>query len=271
MNVSVFDFEKTIDFLKAMIKAQPKNGHGVRSQWAEVMGCQAAYVSHVLNGLYELSVEQGEKLSRHLALNKDETEYFLLLIQKDRAGTNSLKLFFKKLMQEKLEQRENIRNRMKIQNDLSLEDQAIYYSKWLYSAVHIILTIPQFQNSPDLIAEYFNEDLLVIRQILDFLESRQLIVLKQGKYSVENNFLFINKESPLFSHQQNFWRQKAIESIYKNDKNDIHFASIFTISESDIQKIKKILLKSIEETTEIIKPSKEEKLYAICMDFFEVR
>ena len=270
MNISVFDFKNSRDFLKKLIKSQPKNGHGTRSKWAEAMGCQPAYVSHILNGLYEISSEQAEKLSTHLALNKEEKEFFIMLVQKDRAGTNSLKIFFEKLILEKIEQRESIRNRMKIKSNLSIEDQAIYYSKWLYSAVHIILTIPEYQSSPDSIAKYFNQDLFTIRQILDFLETRSLITLKNGKYFVENNFLFINKDSPLFSHQQNFWRQKAIESIYKNKKQDIHFASLFTISESDIKKIKDILLKSIEETTEVIKPSKEEKLYAICMDMFEV-
>ncbi len=271
MNLSIFDFKSYRDYLKKFLRTQPKNGHGIRTLWAEAMGCQIAFVSHVLNGHYEISIEQAEGLARYIALNKDETEYFILLVQKDRAGTHQLKIFFEKLISEKIEQRENIRNRMKIKNNLSIEDQAIYYSKWLYSAVHIVLTIPEFQSSPEFIAKYFNQNLFSIRQILDFLETRQLIKNNNGIYNVENNFLFINKDSPLFSHQQSFWRQKAIESIYKNNKEDIHFASLFTVSVSDIKKIKDILLKSIEETTDIIKPSKEEKLYSICMDMFEVR
>ena len=271
MNVSVFDFKNYRDYFKKLIKAQPKNGHGVRSQWAEVMGCQAAYVSHILNGLYEISIEQAEKLSRHLALSQEETEFLLLVVQKDRAGTHHLKGFFEKMISEKLEHRENIRNRMSIKNNLSLEDQAIYYSHWLYSAVHMLLTIPAYQSSEETIAEYFNQNLLIIRKILAFLESRQFISLKNGQYKVENYFLFINKESPLFTQQQSFWRHKAVEAIYNNNKEDIHFASLFTVSESDIKKIKDIILKSIESTTEIIKPSKEEKLYLICMDLFELK
>lgn len=271
MSISIFDFSDYRTYLKQLLKSYPKKGHGVRSVWAQALSCQVAFVSHVMNGLYDFSIEQGEALSRHLAFNKDETEYFLLLLQKERAGTHELKKFYTQLIQEKLTERENVRERMKIKENLSVEDQAIYYSKWLYSAIHILLTIPDFQTSPEKIAEYFNTPLVTVREILDFLETRKLIILKNGRYLVQNNFLFINKDSPLFSHQQSFWRQKAIESIYQNNPEDIHFASIFTISEMDLKKVKEILLSSIEDSTEVIKPSKEEKLYSICMDLFEVK
>ncbi|WP_413290968.1 TIGR02147 family protein [Bdellovibrio sp. HCB337] len=271
MNVLIFDFSDYRAYLKGLLKSYPKKGHGVRSVWAQALNCQVAFVSHVLNGLYDFSIEQGEALTRYLAFSKDETEYFLLLLQKERAGTHELKKFYTQLIQEKISEREDIRKRMKIKENLSVEDQAIYYSKWLYSATHILLTIPEFQTSPEKIAQYFNTPLVTIREILEFLETRKLIVLKNGRYLVQDSYIFINKDSPLFSHQQSFWRQKAIEAIYQNNREDIHFASIFTISESDLKKVKEILLKSIEETTEIIKPSKEEKLYSICMDLFEVK
>ena len=271
MTNSVFEFNEYRSFLKQVLKAYPKNGHGIRSVWAQAIGCQVAFVSHVLNGLYDLSSEQAESLARHLALNKDETEFLILLTQKEKAGTHTLKKFYNQLIEEKKQQRENVRERMKIKENLSLEDQSIYYSKWLYSAVHILLTISEYQASAEKISEYFNTPLAMIREVLDFLETRQLILLKNGRYIVQNNFLFINKESPLFSHQQSFWRQKAIESIYKNNSEDIHFASIFTLSETDLKKVKEILLKSIEDSTEVIKPSKEEKLYSICIDLFEVK
>ena len=270
MNLIIFDFSDYRLFLLAFLKAQPKKGHGLRSIWAKVMGCQIAFVSHVLRGHYDLSIEQTEALSRHLGLNKDEKEFLILLVQKAKAGTHQLKNYFNELIDEKIKNRDQVRNRMRIKENLSLEDQATYYSKWLYSAIHILLTIPDFQKSPEKIAEYFSTPLEKVREVLNFLDSRKLIRLDNGKYTVENNYLFINKESPLFAHQQNFWRQKAIESIYQNNHDEIHFASIFTLAEKDIKKIKEILLKSIEDSTEVIKPSKEEKLYSICMDFFEV-
>lgn len=271
MNISIFDFNDYRPFLLAFLSGQPKKGHGARSIWARVMGCQVAFVSHVLRGHYDLNLEQAEALGRHLALNKEEIEFFLLLVQKSKAGNHQLKKYFDEQIYDRLQNREHVRNRMKIKESLSLEDQAIYYSSWIYSAVHILLTIPEFQKSPQAIANYFSTPLSKIREVLSFLEIRKLIVLENGAYLVENNYLFINKESPLFTHQQNFWRQKAIESIYQNNPEDIHFASVFTLAEGDVKKIKDILLKSIQDSTEVIKPSKEEKLYSICIDLFELR
>ena len=271
MNTDIFNYSKYRSFLTDNLAQRPNKGHGLRSQWAKAMGCQVAFVSHVLNGHYELSLEQAEGLARHLALNKEEKEFFLLLVQKERAATQDLKKHFTELISEKTDQQQNIRHRMKIKTNLSIEDQALYYSSWLYSAVHIILTIPEFQSSTDTLATYFNQPLVLIRKILEFLETRQIIELNNGRYLVKNNFQFINKDSPLFAHQQNFWRQKAIEAIYRNNTEEIHFSSIFTLAERDVKKIKDILLKSIQDSTEVIKPSKEEKLYSICMDFFEVK
>lgn len=271
MNTLIFDFQDYRPFLLAFLKAQPKKGHGIRSHWAQAMGCQIAFVSHILKGLYDLSVEQAEALSRHLALSKEERDYFILLVQKNRAGTHQLKSYYHEMVLEKLRHRDQIRNRMQIKEQLTLEDQNIFYSSWVYSAVHILLTIPKFQKSAEKIADYFSLPLSKIREVLEFLETIKLIKLEKGQYQVTNNYLFINKDSPLFAHQQIFWRQKAIEAIYHNNPEEIHFASIFSVSEKDIKKIKDILLKSIEDSTELIKPSKEEKLYSICMDFYEVQ
>ncbi len=271
MNNDVFEYRSYRLFLKDFLKNQPKQGHGLRSQWAQAVGCQVAFISHVLNGTYDLSAEQCEALARHLGFNREETEFFLLLNLSERSGTVSLKKLYQQQIQDRLQVRNQVRHRMKIQEDLSLEDQAIYYSGWLYSAVHILLTIPDFQESPEKIAEYFHKPLAEIRKIMDFLESRGFIKKTKGKWQVTNQFIIVNKDSPLYIQQQSFWRNKAIDSISNKDMDEIHFASVFSLSEEDVRKVREILLKSIESSTDVIKPSKEEKLYAICMDFFSVR
>ena len=267
---NVFEFEDYRKYLLDYLKNSSKKGRGLRSQWAKVSGCQIAFISHVLSGTNDLSLEQAEAISRFMAHNKEETEYFLLLLQKARSGTAHLKSFFTQMLNEKLTAREDLRSRMKIKETLNIEDQAIYYSKWYFTAVHMILTIPEYQNI-HAIADYFRLPLSVIKECIDFLESREFIALENGKYKVKGAFLHISRTSPMYFHQQAFWRQKAIESVYKNSDSELHFASCFSVAEKDLKKIRDILSQSIEASTEVIKPSKEEKLYSICMDLFEVR
>lgn len=268
---SLYEYPHYRSYLKALLQSLPGKGHGVRSQWAKAMGCQVAYVSHVLAGKYELSLEQGEALANHLGLSRDEKDFFLLRIQESRAGTHSLREHIRKQIQDLRRKRDELRNRMRIQESLTLEDQAIYYSSWHYSAIHMLLTIPEYRSSPEKIAEYFSVPILKVKEVLDFLLLRNLIRFSSGRYEVTNNYIFINKDSPLFTHQQSFWRHKAVESLYRNNPDHIHFASVFSLSESDVRQVREILLAAIEKSSAVIKPSKEERLYAICMDYFEVR
>ena len=268
--MNIFDYSNYRSFLCDYLKNQPKKGHGLRSKWATAIGCQVAYVSHVMNEKNDFSLEQIESLSRHLGLSKEETEFFIFLAEKERAGTIQLKNFFTNILQEKIKLREDVRNRMKIKENLSIEDQAVYYSKWYYSAIHMALTIPSLQTGAEL-SKYFNLSLTIINDCLHFLETKGMIRLSRQKYIVVGAFLHLSRNSPLFYAQQNFYRHKAIESIFRNSDEDLHFASCFSISESDVKKVKDVLLSAIEKSTNIIKPSKEEKIYAICMDYFEFK
>ena len=269
---SAFSFDNAVDYLQCHLNSLPDRGRGIRSQWAKAAGCQLAFISHVLNGRYQLSLEQAEAISRHIGHSKEEREYFIILVQRGRSSTVSLKNFFTDMLNERLMHHENIRERMKIQQTLPVEDQAIYYSRWFYSAVHMLLTIPQYQTAAA-IEKYLSLSSSQVRECLDFLESRKLIRANKDHYVVEGVFLHVGKDSALYFHQQNIWRQKAIEAINigREAPHEIHFASVFSLAESDLKKVQEILLTAIESSTEVIRPSKEEKLYGICLDFFEVK
>jgi uncharacterized protein (TIGR02147 family) len=267
--LSVFEYSDYRAYFLDYLRAQPKKGRGLRGEWARIAGCQIAYVSHVLGGKNDFSLEQAEAISRHLGHTKDEQEYFLLLVQKARAGTEGLRQFFQNSLNEKLNGYHNLRQRMKIKENLKIEDQAIYYSKWYYGAIHMIVTIPEYRTAVA-IADYFSLPLAETKKYLEFLETRQLIEQKAGVYSVRGQFLHIGKDSPHFYHQQITWRHRAIDSINRNDPEDIHFASCFSVSRADVKKLRTLLSNAIEKTTDVIKPSREEQLYSICLDFFKV-
>src|SRR4051812_16967808 len=96
MGLSPFDFDQYKSFISAWIAAQPNNGHGSKASIAREAQCQTAYISQVVLGNANLSLEQAERLSGLFQLTDDETEYFLLLLQKDRAGTERLRRHFSK-------------------------------------------------------------------------------------------------------------------------------------------------------------------------------
>jgi len=266
---SIFEYKNYKKYLNDYILSQPKGGRGLKKKWAEIAGCQVAYISHVLAGEYDFSCEQVEAISKSLGHSRDESELLILLVQLERAGTHSLKSFFQKSIEEKKEKYALLRNRMKIKETLDREDQMIYYSKWYYSAVHMILTIPNYR-TPEKIASYLKMPLSLAREALDFLQSRNLVKFEKGLYSVSGSFLHLENDSPLISQHHTNWRMKALQSLELSHENDLHFSSCFSISKEDMGKIKAMISRHIQESAELIKPSKEENLMALCIDLFEV-
>ena len=91
MGPTPFDYTEYKPFLTAWILAQPHKGHGSKAAMARAAACQTAYISQVVLGSAHLSAEQAEKLAHFFKFSEEETGYFILLVQKDRAGTESLR------------------------------------------------------------------------------------------------------------------------------------------------------------------------------------
>ena len=167
MNIGIFDFD---DYRKFLLKKAGEQGrkNGIRSSWARVIGCQPTYISQVLNGKQELSLEQAEVLSGSLELTKQEIKYFLLLVSRQRAGTPSLRKHYQDQISEVIKDRMSVTKRLgDSDKQLSIEQKQIYYSNWQYAAFHIAVTVPIFRK-PENLSTYFGVPIQAVVQILDF-------------------------------------------------------------------------------------------------------
>ena len=77
---SLFSFTDYVVFLKAYIENQPKKGRGLVQKLAFHLGVNPTFVSQVLSGLKNFSVEQGFEVTEFLGLAGLEKDYFILLI-----------------------------------------------------------------------------------------------------------------------------------------------------------------------------------------------
>ena len=167
MDKTIYSYSHYKNYLKERIRSEPKAGRGVRQRMARSIGCQAAYVSHVLVGERDFSVEQAEAITRFFSMTSDESEYFVWLLERDRAGTPQSKAFFEKLLQQKREKHLQLKNRVNISQEVADAVKATYYSDYLYSAVHMIVTIPKYQTAKA-IAEALSLPLKKISSVLEF-------------------------------------------------------------------------------------------------------
>ena len=271
MKESVFDYQDYKKFLRALISSRPKGGRGIRLAIAKHIGCPVSHISQVLNGKPHLSMEQAEGLNEYLGHTQDEAAFFFLLIQLSRAGTTALKKRLELQVEQILEKRIDLKVRLGVAETLSNEAKAIFYSSWVYGAIHVMISIEKFQTK-EAIAQHLGLSVKKIGEILEFLISTGLAVQKDGgKFIIGNSRIHLGNDSPLIAKFHTNWRIQAIRSMdHENFVQDLHYSSAITISKKDVQKIKERLIKCIEENNAIIKDSKEEEVHCLALDFFQI-
>lgn len=266
---SVFNFKSYKKYIIEKINQSPLKGRGLKLNMAKHIGCQSAFISQVLNGNVHFSLEQSLKLNAFFFHSKDESKFFLLLVQKDRAGSVELANFFNEEMDEILNLRKKITNRINFKMQLNIEDQNIYYSSWHYAAVHMLIAIPTFKNAT-MISNYLKIELQKIKQIIKFLLKVGCIVKNQNGFNVSKKSMHLPYDSSFIQRHHFNLRNVAIRSIENNNPNDLHYSTFVTISNSDVSNIKEILIKAIDDCRKVIRDSKEESLHSICLDFFSL-
>lgn len=266
---SVFDFESYKPYLNAWIQCQPHQGHGSRAVIARAVGCQTAYISQILRGSAHLSPEQSEKIAQLFGLSEEETSYFLLLVQKDRAGTASLRNHSLRQIRNIQGQRQQLKNRLVSEMGLNLEAQATYFSSWIYSAIHVLVTIPEYQQR-ERISEYLQLPRNVVDGVLKFLINCRLITESSGGLRPGTSRMHLPHDSPLIARHHINWRLRAVRDLEVRREESLHYSSCVSISRKDAAEIREQLLKTIEAMKSRVKESPEESLHSICLDFFEI-
>lgn len=259
----IFEYTEYKDYLNNAL------GSGKRSQFAKFIGCQPSFLSQVLRGSPDLSLEQGLVANDFFHHTQQETQYFMLLLQKSRAGSKRLKEYFHKEMETLKSQRQKVAGRVSSSIEIPEEKKALYYSSWIYPTLHVLLSI-----STDDQVEFVSGKLGLAKELImeaiEFLTSIGLIGIMNGKFCVLNHRIHTPASSPYtLQHHRNF-RLQVIRHLDSFKSRNIHFSSILALSRKDVKKIESILLNAIEDSEKVLIPSPEEAAYLLCLDFAEL-
>jgi uncharacterized protein (TIGR02147 family) len=267
-NQLVFEFLDYKEYLKQALATSGKQ-RGLRSRLAHQLNCQTGFISQVLNGHVHFTAEHLIQINDFLGHTEEEGRYFMILFHYNRAGNEKLREFYLAQIQEIREKRQIIRNRIAVKNTISSEHQMIYYSSWLYAAIHILLSLPEYQNRMA-VASYFKLPLLDASEKIDFLLKSGLIIEQDGILQISNTRIHLSKESPMLSRHHTNWRLRAAQSLDSVDKEALHYSSVICLSKKDAQRIKFIMLEALEKSEGILQESNVEAVYAVCMDLFSI-
>lgn len=268
---SLYDFKNYKDYLKAHLEDHPAGGHGLRTKLAKAAGCQPAYLTRVLNGEAHLSLAQAQGACEFLGLAETEQHFFLLLIQANRAETRTLADYFWKQIDSIREERANLASRFAVKEGLSEKDKVTYYSRWYFVAIHVLVSIPEFQNK-DAIASRLGLPLTTVTEALRFLVSTGMVIERNGRFSVGVTRIHLNRRSPLIDRHHTNWRLHGIDSLDNvEDKNAVHYTSVVSLSQQDLGRVQRLLIDALETYNSIVHDSKDEALACMTLDWFEIK
>lgn len=265
----VFEFNNYKDFLHAQV-GPPGKRSGVKGAIARALRCQPTYVSQVLNGSSHFSLEQGDEIADFFGLTSGQKHFFLLLLQRERAGTKKLNRYFTIQIEELLRRRLVLTSRLGGKNSLSKEAQSIYYSSWIYAAIHMALTIPELR-SPDELARYLGLPKKRVGEAVEFLCRAGVVKKVEGGLHVGDAQIRLGNHSYLVVQHHANWRNKAIESLERETLTDLHYSAVVTLSRADVLKLKDSILEFMRQSLLAIRASREEELYSFCIDLFHLK
>lgn len=271
MAKDIFEFLDYKAYLEARIDDLPNRGRGARMGLAKEINSPVSHVSQVLNGNSNFSLEQAESANTFFGHTEEEADFFLLLVQFARAGTPKLRKRLETQIRSIKERRLVLKDRLGVKAGLSKEDQTTFYSSWLYGTIHVMVTIPEYQTK-EAISSYLGLSLKKTSEILEFLVSAGLVIkTAKGKYEIGTARIHLGSDSPLISKFHTNWRMQAVKAFDLEDfAQNLHYSSVVTLSQSDVTKVKSLIVKLIEEAKSVIRDSPAEELHSFSIDFFKL-
>ncbi|MBC7743255.1 MAG: DUF4423 domain-containing protein, partial [Bdellovibrionaceae bacterium] len=245
--VILFDYSNYKKYLDSSL------GPGIKTKFAAHIGCQPSFLSQVLRGEPNLSLEQGYLANEFLKHTALETQYFMLLLQKSRAGSQKLTAYFQKELDTILNSRNKFVARIQDGAELSEQIKGVYYSSWVYPLVHVLVSVPT-SNQIGFLVEKTALSRESIIDILQFLEKNGLITKEKtgDKYSVTKKRIHIPAGSQLVLQHHRNLRNRVQRCFDEHQPSNLHYSSFLALSEKDVLKIEKIFLNAIEQSEEIL-------------------
>lgn len=265
----IFQYISYQDYLLDFFKNLPNEGRGQPKRLSEHLGVSSVVVSQVLNKQREFSMENAFKVTQFLELNSFETNYFLKMVEYAKAGSFELKEYLKQELIKLQEESKKLTHRYTDKNELSDEDKFTFYSDPLYSSIRMASSLPHL-NTIEQISEYFHLPSDQITKILNFLVSRNLCTINEGKIQRGKQNTFIPADSPYIKLHHSNWRKIAIDKSRNLSASELMYTAPMTLSQKDFELVRENLLKTIQDTVKILGPSEDEVMACLNIDFFKI-
>lgn len=236
---------------------------------AEALRVSAALVSQVVNGDKHLSPELAIQVADHMALGARETDFFLLLVDFERAGSHRLRELLRARVEEARSEARKVSSRITVDRELDAETRATYYSSWTYTGVRNLTAIAEYATVDSLCAKLALPKAVVARVVSFLVENGLCRVAENGQLTYVPAWTHVGNDSRLVvKHHQN-WRVRALTKMEEARPDDLFFTSPMSMSAETAASVRTKLLETIAAVQTEVKPSPSEVVRCFNLDWFD--
>ncbi len=265
---SVFTYDHYLTFLKDFLSSKG-NEWGIKSKLSSAIEIHGTYLTQVLKGEKELTLEQIERFGRYLSLTESEMRYLILLHQENRAGSVELRGIMNKQRVALRKEFSDVSRRLGKKQDLSEVAQMTFYSHWSYAALQVGAQVKGLRSARAAAKRFGLSDQQAL-YVFEFLMNIGLVQKKGPEFLPTGNWIRLSGDSPMLSQHHSNVRLKALQAVLEKREEDFHYSGYFSFSKTDLPKLKEIWLKAIREFQKDIEPSPSEEVYGLALDLFKI-
>lgn len=253
------------DFLREIIKSQPKGGHGQLRRMVLHLKVHTTLISQILNGPKHLTLEQACSVAGYFGLTDLETDYFINLVEWERAGTTQLKQRLMIRINELKAKASNLDTRLKKDAVLTEQVKAQFYSNWHYSGIRLLTSIDGLNTVPA-ISERLDLPKEFVAKIIEFLMESGLVVSDNGRLKMGPSRTHLASGSPFLINHHRSWRLKNLSRAHSLGQDELMYTAPFTVSIADAELIRAEIIAFIENVTARVVKSNAEDGYCLGID-----
>ena len=262
---SYLDYKK---LLRDLVELNPTGERGINTRLAKHMQVHTTYLTHVLKGKNQLSNEQAMRAADFFSFTELETEYFVFLLQWNRAGDQSTKKFFQKRVERIREQGFTLKEQLKKSSTMSHDEQAVFYSDWTYSAVRLASALPEGKNA-EAIAKMLSLPHQRVAKVVDFLLRTGLCKIAGDRLTYNVFSTYVDASSPFSKKLHDNWRLRSIQ-YGVSDGDDLMYTSAVTLTKDDFLALRDAILEMLKKFEKVTDDSEPKLLAHLNIDWLRV-
>lgn len=269
LNSDIYQFKSYKQFVIEAIENNPDLGRGSVKKIADFLRVHSSLISQILRGTKDFNPEQANEIAQFLGLDDRATDYFLCLVNIERAGSYKLKSFLEKKRDEMiLTARRESNSAEALIGRVSKENIDRLNSNWLYCAIWLLSQMPKYQ-SVALISQYLKLPATSIKEVLEGLRQLGLVTVNSDdtvrcEFSLSDS----NIIDPVRFHMN--WRVKALARLSNHDSREDFITVPVALTANDRNRLRQMIREFAIQIRQSSEPSIAEDLSVMTIDFFDI-